>query len=45
MIFVLAGLCLGLSMLSAALGDTWGWFLWWVLALILGVVGVIKGAG
>ncbi len=42
MLIVLAGFALVASMIFAALGSVWGWFLWWVLAIILGVIGMIK---
>ena len=42
MLIVLAGFALVAGMIFAALGSVWGWFLWWVLAIILGVIGMIK---
>ena len=38
----LAGIALGASMVFAAMGEVWGWFLWWILAIGFGVVGAIR---
>ena len=42
MLFILAGISIAISMIFAAMGDTWGWFLWWVLAIGFGVIGAIR---
>lgn len=43
MLLVLAWLSLVASMAFAAMGDVWGWFLWWVLAIGFGVLWGIRG--
>ena len=44
-LLVLAGICLAASLIFGAMGDVWGWFLWWALAIGLGVVWAIKESG
>ena len=41
-LLALAGLSLVMSIVFAAMGDAWGWFLWWMLAIGFGVVWAIK---
>lgn len=41
----LAGMSLVASMVFAAMGDVWGWFLWWALAIALGAVWAVREAG
>ena len=40
--FALSGICLLASLVVAAVGETWGWFLWWVLAIGLGVIAAVS---
>ena len=42
LLFALSGIALIVGLVFAAMGEVWGWFLWWVLGIGLGVGAAIK---